>query len=93
LVILSDSCWSPFLLSWFSILKVAHLLFFLQRTFCGVYELNSKLYVSVKHNFVVLFRIMATCSGLRDQHQTIVTKFLTVKYISVQMKLVICDPV
>lgn len=77
----------------------AHLAFqnspfiFLQRTLCGVYELNSKFYISVKHNFVVLFRIMTTCSGLRDQHQTIVTKFLTIKYISVQMKLVIRDPV
>jgi hypothetical protein len=34
--------------------------------------------ISVKHNYVILFRKTTTCFGLRDQHQAIITKILAV---------------
>jgi hypothetical protein len=47
--------------------------------------------VSVKRNYVILFRQMATRFGRRDHHQAIVTKVLKIKCSGVQIMLVVWD--
>ena len=41
-----------------------------------VIELKTNRYISVKHNYVILFRKMTTYFGLRDHLQAIITKIL-----------------
>ena len=52
-------------------------------------KLKTNLQISVKLNFVVLFRNMATCFVLKDHHQAIITKILQLRRNAVQIKLVI----
>ena len=77
-----------------AIFRLIFIILILPSTPVFVYQFKNKsLHLCPTQLGYILFRKMTTCFGLRDCHQSIITKILKIRCSAVQIKLMIWDPV